>query len=220
MMQHSNGILANIQEDELEHPNFEIRQIVSRIYERDPIFKKIETDAGALTIRRWSPGFKSLVRIILGQQLSTRSARAIFLRLSDQIELTPAQFNRCPDPVLRQAGLSRTKISTCKQLASNILTGQLRLDTLSQQADSLVIEELTLIKGIGNWTAEVYLLFCLDRPNSLPASDLAIQVGYQRLKCLEYRPKPEELRELTKHLEPYRGVAAHMLWHYYRFLSK
>ncbi|MDX2214461.1 MAG: hypothetical protein SFY66_14315 [Oculatellaceae cyanobacterium bins.114] len=79
-----------------------------------------------------------------------------------------------------------------------------------------MVEQLTQIKGIGVWTAEVYLLFCLNRLNSFPASDLAIQVGYQRLKSLDHRPTRSELLSLTQPLDPYRGAVAHLLWHYYR----
>lgn len=173
-----------------------------------------------MKIRRRSPDFASLVRIILGQQLSSKAAQSIFLCLNQLIELNPTQFADCPEITLKEVGLSRAKIATCKHLAASILSGQLNLETLPQLSDSLVVEKLTQIKGIGVWTAEIYLLFCLERLSIFPASDLAIQISYQKLKHLEQRPTRSELQTLTQNLEPDLGAAAHLLWHYYRFLPK
>ncbi|MBD2461155.1 DNA-3-methyladenine glycosylase 2 family protein [Oscillatoria sp. FACHB-1407] len=206
--------------DDLVLPSPELRQAVEMVCERDRTFRKIETEAGALMVRRWLPGFPSLVRIIVGQQVSSNAARAIFGRLTQQIELTPAQLAQCPEVTLKQVGLSQAKIATCQRLAEAILTDQLNLEKLTLLPDSQVIEQLTQIKGIGVWTADVYLLFCLQRLNSFPASDLAIQVGYQRLKSLSDRPTRQQLLSLTQPLEPYRGAVAHLLWHYYRFLAR
>lgn len=201
-------------------PSPELIKAIDHICQIDQDFQKIEMEAGALTVGRRSPDFASLVRIILGQQLSSKAAQAIFLRLNSLIELTPAKFVDCPEIALKEVGLSQTKIATCQRLAAAILAGQISLDAFPQLPDALIIEKLTQIKGIGMWTAEIYLLFCLERLSIFPASDLAIQLSYQRLKSLANRPTRPELMALTQNLKPYRGAAAHLLWHYYAHIKR
>ncbi len=116
--------------------------------------------------------------------------------------------------------MSRAKIATCQRLSAALLSNQLNLTTLTTLSDADAVAQLTHMKGIGAWTAEVYLLFCLERLSSFPASDLAVQVGYQRLKDLENRPTRRDLLASTESLHPYRGAAAHLLWHYYRHLAQ
>lgn len=202
--------------DGLRWPGQELRQAVTEVCDRDPDFLQVEHMAGALTIRCWPPGFASLVRIILGQQLSARAAQAIFQRLQQQHELTPTAVATASEAALKQAGLSHAKIATCQRLSAALLNEQLNLERLSDLTDTEAIAQLTQIKGIGIWTAEVYLLFCLGHLSSFPASDLAVQVGYQQLKNLEQRPTRAELLLQTEPLAPHRGAAAHLLWHYYR----
>ncbi|HEY9762880.1 MAG TPA: hypothetical protein V6D07_10150 [Trichocoleus sp.] len=202
--------------DDLLDPGPQLRQAVEIVCDRDPDFQRVEAETGPLKVRSWAPGFSSLVRIILGQQLSSRAAQAIFQRLQEQVELTPTQLASVSETTLKQAGLSRAKMSTCQQLSQAILSGQLNLDDLASMADVDAIEHLTQVKGIGVWTAEIYLLFCLERLSSFPASDLAVQIAYQCLKNLENRPTRKELLAHTDFLDPYRGAVAHLLWHYYR----
>jgi DNA-3-methyladenine glycosylase II len=194
----------------------ELRQAVTYICEIDPDFLQIEQAAGLLSVRPWNATFGSLVRVIVGQQLSTKAAQAIFLRLEQLIELTPARLFDCDEIELKQVGLSRAKIATCQQLAELILSGKLNLEDFATQSDAEIAQTLTQIKGIGSWTAEIYLLFCLERLDTFPAKDLAIQVGYQTLKQLDLRPTPSELILMCEPLAPWRGAAAHLLWHYYR----
>jgi DNA-3-methyladenine glycosylase II len=201
---------------ELLSPSAALRQAVAHIYERDRDFLKIEQEVGELTVRHWSPSFASLVRIIVGQQLSSKAAQAIFQRLTQLIDLTPANFATCTETELQRVGMSRNKIGTCKQLAEALLEHKLDLDAFRSLGDREIVQALTQFKGIGPWTAEIYLLFCLERLNSFPAADLAIQTSYQRLKQLETRPTTQELMSLCQPLSPYRGAAAHLLWHYYR----
>lgn len=211
---------AKILNSELLPPSPELQQAVAVVCDRDPTFQRIETEAGPLTVRTWEAGFPSLVRIIMGQQLSSRAAQAIFQRLKAELELTPEAIAATSDTTLKQVGLSRAKIATCQRLSTAILSGQVNLNTLPALSDAEAIAQLTQIKGIGVWTAEVYLLFCLQRLSSFPASDLAIQIGYQRLHNLEGRPTRQELLISTAHLDPYRGAIAHLLWHYYRHLAQ
>ena len=203
-------------DNELLPPSIELRQAVRVVCDRDPRFLRIEAEAGPLTVRAWAAGFPSLVRIIMGQQLSSRAAWAIFQRLKAELELTPQAIAAAPALTLKQAGLSRAKIATCQRLATAILSDQLNLSALPALSDAEAIAHLTQIKGIGVWTAEVYLLFCLQRLSSFPASDLAIQLSYQRLHSLASRPTRKELLIATLPLKPCRGAVAHLLWHYYR----
>jgi DNA-3-methyladenine glycosylase II len=207
---------VNPVDDGLVPPSPELRQAIAVVCDRDPAFSAIEAATPPLTVRTVAPGFPSLVRIILGQQLSSKAAQAIFQRLVAQLELTPEAIAAAPDTTLRQVGLSRAKIATCQRLAAALVSGQLTLATLATLSDADAVAQLTQIKGIGVWTAEVYLLFCLERLSSFPASDLAVQVGYQRLKNLASRPTRPALLALTESLDPYRGAVAHLLWHYYR----
>ena len=205
-----------VQDDGLLLPSPELRAAVEVVCDRDRTFRPIEANFGPLRVRQWTPGFASLVRIIMGQQLSTKAAQAIFTRLTQYLKLTPANLAAAPETILKQAGLSRTKIATCQRLSQALLTDQVNLAGLSLLPDETAIEHLTQIKGIRVWTAEVYLLFWLQRLSVLPASDLAIQVGFQELKHLKTRPTRQILLVLTDPLHPYRGAVAHLLWHYYR----
>lgn len=212
--------VAKILDSELLPPSPELRQAVAVVCDRAPTFQRIEVEAGPLTVRTWATGLPSLVRIIMGQQLSSRAAQAIFQRLQGELELTPEAIAAAPPLTLKQVGLSQAKIATCQRLANAILLGQLSLETLATLPDPEAIAHLTQIKGIGVWTAEVYLLFCLQRLSSFPASDLAIQISYQRLHNLENRPTRQDLLASTATLDPYRGAVAHLLWHYYRHLAQ
>ncbi|MBE9160533.1 DNA-3-methyladenine glycosylase 2 family protein [Nodosilinea sp. LEGE 06152] len=211
---------AKTLDSELLSPSLELRQAVAVVCDRAPTFQRIETEAGPLTVRAWTPGFPSLVRIILGQQLSSKAAQAIFQRLKAELELTPAAIAATPALTLKQVGFSQAKIATCQRLAIALLSDQLSLETLATLPDAEAIAQLTQLKGIGVWTAEVYLLFCLQRLSSFPASDLAIQISYQRLHNLETRPTRKDLLASTAALDPYRGAVAHLLWHYYRHLTQ
>ena len=208
--------LARFHPDTLFPPSVELRQAIAIVSDRDPDFRNIEAEVGPLLVRNWPLGFASLVRIIIGQQLSSQAAQAIFQRLAWQSELTPEALQAASEEQLKQVGLSRAKIATCQRLAAAIAAGQLDLEPLRSLSDAAVIEHLTQIKGIGPWTAEVYLLFCLNRLSSFPAADLALQTGYQLLKQQANRPSRKELLAATETLNPYRGAVAHLLWHYYR----
>ncbi|HIK17237.1 MAG TPA: DNA-3-methyladenine glycosylase 2 family protein [Leptolyngbyaceae cyanobacterium M33_DOE_097] len=202
--------------DSLHLPSPALQAALQQLYEHDPDFLMIEQANGSLSVRRWEPGFASLVRIIAGQQLSASAAQAIFQRLLHQMELTPANVAACSPDDLKQAGFSQAKIRTCQELATAIATGKLNLERFAQLSDSAIVEQLTQIKGIGPWTAEIYMLFCLERFDSFPAADLAIQASYQKLKNLPQRPSRKELLAYCEALRPVRGVAAHLLWHDYR----
>ncbi len=162
------------------------------------------------------PGFPTLVRLILEQQVSLASAEAAFNRLLALVaELTPASFLTLTDTALKTAGFSRQKTRYCRGLAEGLAGGALDLETLSQLDDEEVLAVLTRVKGIGPWTAQNYMLMALRRADAWPAGDLALAVAVQRVKGLETRPDTAALIEIGEAWRPWRAVAARMLWHYY-----
>jgi DNA-3-methyladenine glycosylase II len=160
----------------------------------------------------WPRGFGSLVRVVSGQQLSTKAAGAIFDRLATVVGLTPEAILAAPEETLRGVGLSAAKTVCVRELAKSAGT----LERLDELEDEAAIQALSAIKGIGRWTAEVYLLFAHGRLDVLPAGDLGILVGYQLLAGLEQRPTDKQLRAALAHLTPWRGVAGFLLWERYR----
>ena len=172
---------------------------------------------GLPPIRRQAPGFAGLVRIIMAQQVSTASARAIIARLEAAVRpLAPEDFLALDDPALRAIGLSRQKIVYGRALAEDLRAGRLDLDALATLDDGAAMDRLMGLKGVGRWTAEIYLLFALGRPDVWPADDLAVRVATQRLKGLDDRPKRPRMVALAEPWRPHRSAAARLLWHLYR----
>ncbi len=162
------------------------------------------------------PGFASLIRIILEQQVSLASARASFDRLKATVSpLTPQGFLELSDARLKSCGFSRQKTAYGRNLATAITEGSLELNRLETMADQNVRAELVKIKGIGPWTANIYLLTVLRRPDIWPREDLALTLAIQKLKRMKNRPTPQELEMLSDAWKPWRAVAARLLWHYY-----
>lgn len=162
------------------------------------------------------PGFASLIRIILEQQVSLASARASFDRLKATVSpLTPQGFLELSDAKLKSCGFSRQKTAYGRNLATAISEGSLELKRLETMADQNVRAELVKIKGIGPWTANIYLLTVLRRPDIWPREDLALTLAIQILKRMKNRPTPQELEMLSDAWKPWRAVAARLLWHYY-----
>ncbi|MBE0699239.1 MAG: DNA-3-methyladenine glycosylase 2 family protein [Anaerolineaceae bacterium] len=162
------------------------------------------------------PGFGTLVYIILEQQVSLASAKAAYLRLSAAIDpLSPDNFLTLDDSTLKAIGFSRQKMAYSRILAQAILDGELNLAQLEELEDEAVRVELTRIKGIGRWTADIYLMQALLRPDVWPTGDLALAVAVQRVKNLEAVPGPAALYDLGETYRPWRAVAARLFWHYY-----
>ncbi len=162
------------------------------------------------------PGFSTLLHIILEQQVSLASARAAHTRLIDLASpLTPQRFLELDDVALKAAGFSRQKTGYGRNLARAIVEGSLDLDALGSMDDAAVRSELVKIKGIGRWTADIYLLMVLRRPDIWPVGDLALAVAAQKVKRLRSRPAPERLDGISVQWKPWRAVAARILWHYY-----
>lgn len=162
------------------------------------------------------PGFPTLLHIILEQQVSLASARAAFERLCAAVDpLTPQGFLTLDDAQLKTIGFSRQKTGYGRELAQAILTGKLDLERLAESDDDTIRAKLKQIKGIGDWTVDIYLLMALRRPDAFPPTDLALLVAIQQVKALDTRPTPAELTTLAESWRPYRSVAARLLWHFY-----
>jgi len=166
----------------------------------------------------WSrdPSFPTLVHIILEQQVSLASAKACFDKLRLRLPvLTPTNYLTLSDVELLQIGFSRQKTRYTRILASAITNGSLDLESLNHLPDAEVFSRLTALTGIGPWTANIYLLMALGRPNIWPGGDLALIVALKNLTGLEHRPDRETFVRLGEKWQPYRAVAARILWHYY-----
>jgi DNA-3-methyladenine glycosylase II len=162
------------------------------------------------------PGFPTLLRIILEQQVSLASARATYERLLTAVPtLTPAALLTLDDAALRTAGFSRQKASYARDLARSLADRTLDLVDLESKSDDDARLELTRLRGIGTWSADIYLLMALRRSDIWPRSDLALATAALEVKRLERRPAPDELERLAARWRPWRAVAARILWHHY-----
>jgi len=189
---------------------------VRYLTDRDPGLAEIVRKFGPSPMRFREEGFLSLIHIILEQQVSLSSAKAAYDRLIvAAAPLTPERFLQFNDTELKTFGFSRQKTAYCRNLAHAILQGCLDLTALRTMDDATVRSELTKIKGIGIWTADIYLLTALRRPDVWPRGDLALAVAIQRTKGLPNRPSLEEMDAFSVDWMPWRTVAARLLWHYY-----
>ena len=172
---------------------------------------------GYPTPRSQPPGFKTLVQTIVGQQLSTKAADAIMQRLTIVLpEITPANVLKKRKQTLRKTGLSERKVEYIQGLAKSIRDGKFKLDELKNMSDQSAIDEITQIRGFGEWSAEIYLMFSLKRTDIFPANDLALQVALQNLKNLPERPSAKNARILVESWSPWRSAGSIFLWHYYK----
>lgn len=182
----------------------------------DSHLRQIHSAYGPPPMWRRATGFSTLVKIILEQQVSLRSAAAVFDRLNNGIQpFEPEQLIKRGELQLRSIGLTRQKAAYVIQLASAIAEGELRLDRLARLNDAAARDSLMRIKGIGAWSADVYLLMAMRRSDIWPAGDLALAVAVKELRRLDQRPSPDQLEKLAESWRPYRAVAARMLWQYY-----
>ena len=184
------------------------------LMQKEPLFKAVlEQKNYEIKLFNKKKGFEGLVSLIVDQQLSVASARAIFRRMKNLIEpFTAENFIKVSETDLKSAGLSSQKINYCKGIASNIISGDLNLESLEKKEDSEVIEELVQIKGVGEWTAKCYLIACLKRIDAWPSADLGLMVAIQKLKGMKERPKQLTIEEIAEPWSPYRSVAALLLW--------
>ena len=185
---------------------------------RDETLAQILATHGAPPMWRRPTGFPTLVHIILEQQVSLKSAKAMLLRLQSAIDpFTPERFVHLGESHLRGLGVTRQKSTYLLHLSGSILSGDLSLNKLSRMSDESARQRLTQIKGIGSWSADVYLLMAMRRADIWPAGDLALAVAVKELWKLEVKPTPVELERIAERWRPYRAVAARMLWQHYLF---
>jgi DNA-3-methyladenine glycosylase II len=183
-----------------------LRRIID---ERGPL------DHEARTRGRPSDAYGALLRSIVGQQLSTKAARSIYGRLIEQFggrAPTPQELLDADPETVRSAGLSRPKVNYLRSLADHVLSGELELDRLQELPDEEVTREVTAVKGLGQWTADMFLIFHLGRPDVLPVGDLGVRRAVERAYGLEGLPSAEELERLGERWAPYRSLAALYLW--------
>lgn len=189
------------------------RRLLAR---RDPILRDLMRTHGpcGLAARQHSDPFKALARAIVGQQLSAKAAATIFSRFEALFDAfpTPAQVLAVPDDRLRSVGLSSQKLGYLRDLCRRIVEGGLPLDVLDRMDDEAVIENLMQVKGVGRWTAEMFLIFRLQRPDVLPVGDLGIVRAVQRAYKLRKAPSPDRLTRIGEAWRPYRSVACWYLW--------
>ena len=187
------------------------------------VLADLDPDLGSIVARfglppLWNrpPGFPTLVRIILEQQVSLASASAAYQKLEQRLAtVTPERFVQLSDVALKQIGFSRQKSSYCRSLAESILMGEIDLIALDALDDTSARSALLRIKGVGPWTADIYLLMAMLRPDVWPSGDLALAKAAQDVKSLAARPGTDELHALAEPWRPWRAIAARLLWHYY-----
>lgn len=181
-----------------------------------PHMSRVHALSGAPPLRRRPAGFKGLARVITAQQLSVASASAIWQRLEARVRpFTAASFLAVPETELRRAGLSRVKVATLRGLARVLDESTLDLDALAHAPEEEIHAKLTALKGIGPWTADIYILFCLARADAWAPGDLALQYAVRDALRLDARPSLDEMVEIAEIWRPWRGVAARLLWAYY-----
>ena len=193
-----------------------LADIARDLAKRDKQLAGIFQRHGPPPLWRRATGFATLVHIILEQQVSLRSGKAMFDRLSAAIDpFSPEEFVERGEGYLRSLGVTRQKSAYLIHLASLITGGELNLRQLSRMNDLEARLSLMRVKGIGSWSADVYLLMAMLRADIWPSGDLALAVAAQELLALKTRPSPEKLESLAERWRPHRAVAARMLWQYY-----
>lgn len=194
-----------------------LRRALDALAAIEPAFAAGIARAGYPAPRDRPPGYATLLRTIIGQQVSVAAAQSIWNRLEAGLGALddPATIARADDDALRTAGLSRQKVAYARSLADEVASGRLDLAALPAD-DEAAIAALTRIKGIGRWSAEIYLLFAEGRPDVWPAGDLAVQIEVGRLLGHAERPSERQLRTLAEAWRPHRGAAAIFAWHHYK----
>ena len=196
---------------------FDLEDAIAALVRQDARLQPIFELTGMPALRQRAPGFAGLAAIVCGQQLSTASAGAIWARLTkafdpfDHDSIRKARTDR-----LGRLGLSAAKIKTLKNIARELAAERLNLDILAEEDADAAHHTLTALHGIGPWTADIYLLFCLGHADTWPAGDLALQEATRLLLALKKRPTTKDMGPLAEAWRPWRGAAACMLWTYYR----
>jgi DNA-3-methyladenine glycosylase II len=203
------------------HTDADLKKALRRLIKADPRLADVHALAGTPALRRGEAGFTGLASIVCGQQLSTASAAAIRARLFAAFDPFHHDALRRARPTkLASLGLSAPKIKSIKAIATDIAKGRLDLDAIAQSDADAAHQALIAVHGIGPWTADIYLLFCLGHADAWPAGDLALQEATRIAFNLKKRPTVKEFVAFAEIWRPWRGVAAHLLWKYYAVAKK
>ena len=195
----------------------EIRRHLKALADRDTDVRRGLEQVGYPKPRIREAGFETLLSTIVSQQISTEAAAAIMLRLRKLIpNMHPRQLLRLPEGALREAGLSGRKVEYVENLAYAILEQEFDPGSLVDMDDAEAIETITRLRGFGRWSAEIYLMFSLQRSDIFPAGDLALRVALQKLKGIDAKITENQAREVVADWAPYRSAGSLFLWHYYR----
>jgi DNA-3-methyladenine glycosylase II len=192
-----------------------MRKAILHLKQADPVLLRLIEEVGPCRIRYLEPDFEALAKAIVYQQLSGKVASTIFGRLAAAAgngRVTPESLLRLSTPTLRGVGLSRQKIAYLRDLAQKTDAGELDFQALRRLTDKKVMERLTGIKGIGAWTAHMFLIFALRRMDVLPSGDLGIRAAVKKAYALEKLPEPREIDEMGRAWRPYASVASWYLW--------
>ncbi len=192
-----------------------MRKAILHLKKADPLLGSVIDRVGAYRMEYRDPDFQTLVRSIVYQQLSGKVARVIFNRLAALLpegRITPEAILKLTPAKMRRAGLSKQKTVYIRDLARKTARGKVRFDALHELADHEVIEHLTQVKGIGVWTAHMFLMFALRRPDILPTGDLGVRSAIRKVYGLEELPHPQQVEELALSWRPYCSVASWYLW--------
>lgn len=194
-----------------------VREGMDYLAQLDPRFAAARAVYGDPPLRTAKEGFSALLQSIIGQQVSVFAARSIWDRVATAVNpVIPENVLRLSDEELRACGLSNNKVKFARSLALDTVERRLVFEDLPALDDETLVTTLTQAKGIGRWTAEIYMMFALGRPDVMPANDLGLIVAAQHLLKLRQRPEPERLLKLSKPWRPWRTVASLFLWHFRR----
>ena len=203
------------------HGEADLDAALTHLVAADPRLRELLVRAGPPKLRRRPAGFPGLCAIVCAQQLSTASASAIWGRLAAAFDpFHHDALRRARAAKLARLGLSQPKIKTVKAIGTAIAKGEIDLDAIAAMEADEAHAALTALHGIGPWTADIYLLFCLGHADAWPAGDLALQEAARMAFGLKSRPSAKQLAALAERWRPWRGVAAHLLWNYYRVVKR
>jgi DNA-3-methyladenine glycosylase II len=203
------------------HTQADLEDAIEKLVKQDRRLRAVLDLTGMPALRRREPGFVGLAHIVCGQQLSTASAAAIWGRLSAAFDpFHHEAVRRARNDRLGRLGLSAAKIRTLKHIARELAEERLNLDVLAEEDADAAHHTLVALPGIGPWTADVYLLFCLGHADAWPAGDIAVQEGIRIGLGLKARPTEKQMAPLAEPWRPLRGAAAHLWWSYYRLMKK
>lgn len=190
-----------------------MQHIIDYLSSKDGVLKTIIDTHGHPVIQQRAEGFAAMCHIILEQQVSIASAQACYLKIQKALgEVTPGNITNASDETLRSCGVSRQKTIYLKDLAQKVISGVLDFASFRSKTEAEVRSELLAIKGVGNWSVEVYLMFCLQSEDIIPLGDIAVKNTIIEL----YGPhSPEAMEMLSQNWKPYRSMATYILWHHY-----